>query len=307
MTGQTYQCFRACVRKAERIPFVEVPKRVSAALGDGFQAGRIHVEGLLNTSPFRTTLIPLAGERHRLFLNPGMRQTADVEVGDMVVVAVRPAEPGVPAPPDMAAGMRKVKGAALAFDALPPSQRGELIRYVEAAKTPEDRRRRIGKVARRVLQKHDPASSKPKVRPLWTCPDCGEQFATQDHLHDHACHRYRIDELFAGKPAAIRRLFDRFRSMVESCGRVKRLVHRDKVLFVVHHRFAGAMPKSRWLDIHFWLPRRVKDPRFRRIDSIYPRAHSHSLRITAPEELDDQVQSWLQQAYEIGCQEDLGE
>lgn len=301
MSGPRYLCFRACVRKVSINPFVDVPKRVSRALADDAQAGRIAVEGLLNTFPFRTTLIPLADGRHRLFVNAGMRKSADVEVGDMVVVAVRTAEPGVPAPPDIAAGLRKVKGAIAAFDALSPSHRRELIRYISDARTPETRRKRIQKTAAHVLGQHTPSSSKLKHRPLWTCPKCGNQFVNKNQFH--SCHRYRVDEVFAGKPTEIRKLFDRLRQLVEACGPVKLVAYRDKIAFMERVRFAGATPKRNWLDISVWLRRRVKHPRFRRIETIYPDVHVHSLRVTRLEELDDEVAEWLREAYAVGCQQ----
>lgn len=74
---------------------------------------------------------------------------------------------------------------------------------------------------------------------------------------------------------------------------------------MVRVRFAGAVPKNRWLDIGFWLPRRIEHPRFYKIQTIYPNAHVHLLRLTSPEPLDEQVAAWLKEAYAVGCQEHL--
>jgi hypothetical protein len=143
-----------------------------------------------------------------------------------------------------------------------------------------------------------------KERPLWICPNCGTEFVNKNQYH--SCKRYALDDLFDGKPAAIRKLFDRFRKMVEGCGPVKVLAYRDKVGFMVRVRFAGAVPKREWLDIGFWLARRVDHPRFHRIQTIYPNAHVHLLRIRQPDELDPQLAAWIREAYAIGCQKHLG-
>lgn len=66
---------------------------------------------------------------------------------------------------------------------------------------------------------------------------------------------------------------------------------------------AGAAPEKRWLDIGFWLPRRIEHPRFCKIQTIYPKPRVHLLRLTSPELLDEQVAAWLKEAYAVGCQE----
>jgi hypothetical protein len=91
--------------------------------------------------------------------------------------------------------------------------------------------------------------------------------------------------------------------MVEACGPVKVLPYRDKVGFMVRVRFAGARPRRRWLEIGFWLRRRLTSPRFTKVETIYPNAHVHRLRIMEPRELDAEVEAWVREAYAVGCQE----
>lgn len=169
---------------------------------------------------------------------------------------------------------------------------------------PESRRRRIQKTIEHVAGKDTPSERPRPSRPLWTCPRCGNEFVNRNQYH--SCRRRSLEEPFAGKPAHIRALFDRFRSMVEACGPVKLLPYRDKVGFMVRVRFAGAFPRTRWLEIGLWLPRRIEHPRFSRIETIYPKAHVHRLRVTEPSQLDRELAGWLKEAYAVGCQEHLG-
>jgi hypothetical protein len=154
-----------------------------------------------------------------------------------------------------------------------------------------------------VLGKASPGQARGASRPLWTCPRCGNEFVNRNQYH--ACKRYDVDALFSGKPARIRQLYDRFHEMVQRCGAAKTLPYRNKVAYMVRVRFAGAAPAAKWLDVGFWLPRRVESARFRKIQTIYPNAHVHLLRVTDPSELDDEVATWLAEAYEVGCQHDL--
>jgi hypothetical protein len=218
----------------------------------------------------------------------------------MVVVDLRAAEPGVPAPPDVAAGLRRVKGAVAAFDALSPTHRGELLRYIDQAKTPESRRKRMRLAARHLIEKHPADDVRPRsiARPHWTCPRCGAALLSKNQRH--ACRPYRIEDVFAGKPFAVRELFNRFSRILESNGPVKLVPSRDRITFFSQVRIAAVAPKNKWLSISMRLPRRVKDSRFRRIETIHRQLHVHYLRISSEEELDDEFAGWLHEAYELG-------
>jgi hypothetical protein len=93
--------------------------------------------------------------------------------------------------------------------------------------------------------------------------------------------------------------------MVEACGPVTAVAYRDRVAFMVRVRFVGAVPRMRWLDLEFWLTRRVEHRRFHKVETIYPHAHIHTLRVARPEELDDEVAGWIRESYAIGRQDHL--
>ena len=201
-------------------------------------------------------------------------------------------------PADVAAALGSAR---TAFDALSPSHRRELLRYIDDARSPETRRRYIQKSIEHILGKQTSAAQRRPDRPLWTCPKCGNQFVNRNQYH--SCARHTLSGLFAGKPDHIKELFDRFREMVEACGLVKVLPYRDMVGFMVRVRFVSAVPKARWLDVGLWLPRRVEHSRFHKIETINPNAHIHLLRITDVTQLDSQVAGWIREAYAVGRKE----
>lgn len=299
------QQFQATIYKQGPNPFVDVPEQVSLSFSDCAQAGRISVEGKLNETSIRTTLVPVGKGKHRLYVNGGMRSAAGVGVGDTVVFTLRVTAPEVVNPPgDVIAALKGSSSALAAFDALSPSHRRELLRYIDDARTTETRQQRIQKMVEYILGKESKEAQRRSSRPLWACPKCGNEFVNKNQYH--SCKRYTLDSLFANKPADIRKLFDRFRKIVEACGPVKVLPYRDKVGFMVRVRFVGAVPKTRWMDIGFWLTRRIENSRFHKIETIYPNAHVHLLRITELEQLDHQVAEWTKEAYRVGCQEHPG-
>ena len=295
--------FRATIVKQGPNPCVDVPERVSRAFRSWARSGRIHVEGKLNDTPIRGTLIPTATGRHRFFVNGGMRSAAGVAAGESVSFVLRAVSPDhVTIPADILEMLRK-KGADSAFKALTPSHRRELLRYIDDARTRQTRIKRTSRMIDTILEKRPPAKRRRLRRPLWVCPECGNEFVNKNQYH--SCERYSLAEPFAGKSEGIRKLFDRFLGMAEECGPVKVLPSRDSVVLMVRVRFARAAPKSRWLDVGFWLPRRCEDSRFHRVETISPNAHVHVLRVTSIEQLDVQVAEWLREAYSVGCQEHL--
>jgi hypothetical protein len=297
------QRFRATIAKHGVNAFVDVPARISGAFAGHARAGRITVEGTLNGAPFRATLVPTRGGPHRLFVNGGMRSAAGVGVGDVVSIGVQATAPEAVRPPRDVAGALRRAGVLEAFNRLPPSHRRELLRYVADARTPETRARYIRRCIDHVRGTPVPSGSRRPSPALWTCPACGHQFVNRNQWH--SCARVDLDEPFRGRPARIRELFDRLRATVESMGPVTLVPYRHRVAFMVRVRFAGAVPRSRWLEVGLWLTRRLDDPRFRKVETIAPNVHLHLLRIEDASQIDAQVAGWLREAYAVGCQEHL--
>jgi hypothetical protein len=88
--------------------------------------------------------------------------------------------------------------------------------------------------------------------------------------------------------------------MVGKLGSVKTVPYADKVGFMVKVRFAGAIPRARWLDVGFWLPRRIESPRFHRVETISTGAHVHLVRVTEASQLDRELRGWLKEAHAVG-------
>lgn len=285
-------------------PYLEVPPRVSEALTAYARAGRIRVQGRVNDAEFQGTLVPVRDGGHRLYLPGGLRSSARVEVGDTVAVEVegRTAEDVRP-PADFAAALAATPGAAEAFAALSPSHRRELVRWLEDARTPATRLRRVAQVVDRALGRPVRNPGARIGRPLWTCSACGRSFVTRNM--NHSCGRWTVEDSLAGRPPQVRALFDAVPTVVSAFGPVTLVPYRDRVAFMDRVRFAGVRPRSRWLDVDFWLPRRVESPRLRKVETLSPYAHIHLVRISSIEDLDSELIGWLREAHAVGRQEHL--
>ncbi|MDR6559754.1 hypothetical protein J2809_004134 [Arthrobacter pascens] len=140
-------------------------------------------------------------------------------------------------------------------------------------------------------------------RALWTCPSCGQAFVTKNI--NHSCARHSLDEPFREKPAEILRLFNVVRRTVEAMGPVTLVPYRDRVAFMVRVRFGGVRPRRDWIDVNFWLTRRIESPRFQRIETLSPYTHVYTVRVTRASDVDSELTGWLREAYSVGCQKHL--
>jgi hypothetical protein len=140
-------------------------------------------------------------------------------------------------------------------------------------------------------------------RPLWHCKKCGRAFANRNQ--SHACGRHDLEHHFAGKPQAIRALYDEVVRTVEAIGPVRVVPEKTRIAFQVRMSFAQVTPRGEWLDGHVVLARRLESPRFRSIQSISPRNHVHFFRLRHAVEIDEEFRAWMAEAYRVGAQEHL--
>jgi hypothetical protein len=141
------------------------------------------------------------------------------------------------------------------------------------------------------------------ARRLWRCPTCGRRFANRQQTH--ACGRYRLTRHFEGRPRRILSLYRAFVRELRRLGPVTVLPEKTRIAFQVRMSFAQLTPRSRWMDGHLVLARRVQVPCFRKIDTISPRCHVHHFRLTIVEDISPDLRRLMREAYGVGEQRHL--
>lgn len=130
-------------------PFVFVPNEI---LQDIFrQADRdkspIPVCGTINEKPYVQTLMKFRGH-WRLYINLVMLDNSPKRIGEIIEVSIRfdPEKREVPMHPKLTLAFAENPIAKQAFDALIPSKRLEILRYISFLKTEESIERNVKKV-----------------------------------------------------------------------------------------------------------------------------------------------------------------
>jgi hypothetical protein len=124
----------------------------------------------------------------------------------------------------------------------------------------------------------------------------------------HACGDHTVERFLAGKGPGARELFDRFESLVAACGPYEVAPAKTRVAFMARVRYASVNSLSdRGMSIHFGLPAPLDHARIRRVERIGD-WFVHHVRITTPEQLDEELLGWLRTSYrQMGLQERLRE
>ena len=138
-----------------------------------------------------------------------------------------------------------------------------------------------------------------KPKRLWTCPDCGRQFAS--HNTYHSCGNYALDDHFAGKDPLVRELFDQLLKTLEHFGPVTVYPLKTRIVFQAETQFAAVVTRKRWLEGYLWLKRRAAHPAIQRIEMQVFRDYGHVFRLKHPADLDEALAALLQEAYVLGC------
>ena len=97
----------------------------------------------MNGHPFRAALEPNPSGGHWLRVNEAMRKGAGAAAGDTVKLAILGPEPEPNVPADLRVALTASPEAKTLWKDLTPTGRRDWIRWIESAKKPETRTRRV--------------------------------------------------------------------------------------------------------------------------------------------------------------------
>jgi hypothetical protein len=106
---------------------------------------RVPVKGTINGFPFRSSLFPMGDGQHFMMVNKQMWEGAKINPGRLVEVVFQEDTDirTVKLPRDLKAALSRNKTARDIFETLSYTHKQEYVRWIESAKRPETRARRI--------------------------------------------------------------------------------------------------------------------------------------------------------------------
>lgn len=148
--------FLATIYKIWMLRYVGVPKEVGRALEkESGKKKHIPVVAIVNGRSTRTTLMPAGGGQYRLQFNVTLRKAARADVGDIVGVELRIDRGSriVPIPAELKDALKHRRAERKVFEKMGKGTRRQLLLYVDKAKSPEVRQKRIARFLEILLER----------------------------------------------------------------------------------------------------------------------------------------------------------
>ena len=143
-----YHVFSGRVYKVGLIRYVDVPSEISRALGEG--ATHVPVEGEVEGTPLRTTLVSRGKGSYRLAIHGDIRKKLRIDAGAVVEVLLcrdeASREPVLP--PAMTLALRNSPKAQAEFRRMTTALRRQIVRYVTQVKQESTLERRVAGLMR---------------------------------------------------------------------------------------------------------------------------------------------------------------
>jgi len=120
----------------------------------------------------------------------------------------------------------------------------------------------------------------------------------------HSCGKWTVEKFLQNKGERAKLFFDSFVKLVQNCGPVTIAPTKTEIAFMTRVRFAHVKRvNERGMTCAFWLKHRIQSPSFSGISRFSPGNWIYTFRVTDPDQLDAELQSWICMAYKIGQQE----
>jgi hypothetical protein len=121
---------------------------------EAFGSKRPKVKATIGGEPYRGTLVRMGADYHVLGILKEIRQKTGKNIGDEVEIVIEPdTEPRVvDIPADLGLALRKDAKARAAFQKMAYSHQREYVQYINEAKKPETRARRVAQLIERIKQ-----------------------------------------------------------------------------------------------------------------------------------------------------------
>ena len=117
-----------------------------------------------------------------------------------------------------------------------------------------------------------------------------------------SCGRFTLAVHFEGRPKKLRETFNRLVLVARSCGPVTVYAQKTRIVIQQRVRFAGAVVRADWFDVHLWLRREVNHPRLFRTEDLGQLGFACHFKLRDPSEIDESLAELVHEAYHLAQQ-----
>ena len=132
---------------------------------------------------------------------------------------------------------------------------------------------------------------------MWSCPSCGRSFRNTNQ--DHSCLIIDLELHFVNKHQNVIDTYKMLQDEVTKFEGIRITPVKNAILFTAKSHFLAVKPKKTWLDIEFVLNKKIEGFPIHKSAQATKTKWAHFMRLESPEEVDEQLLSWIRKAYDV--------
>ena len=110
---------------------------------------------------------------------------------------------------------------------------------------------------------------------------------------------YSVGDHFENKDPSVRALYDRLISLVQKFGPVEQDPKKTSIHLNHKSALAGVETRRNNLLLTIKSDHEIKSPRVEKVERISSKRFYHKVRISSPDDFDEELQTWLKDAYAL--------
>jgi len=133
---------------------------------------------------------------------------------------------------------------------------------------------------------------------MWTCPKCKRSFRNANQ--NHSCVLVSKDDLFAKRPAFLKKLYNKIVSEVKKLGEYREeTVLPDVIFFKTRSTFLAVKVKKDFLEVEFFLDHHEDDPSIAKWLQTSKHRFAHVVKVDSDEDITTQLTDWIKHSYHL--------
>jgi len=110
---------------------------------------------------------------------------------------------------------------------------------------------------------------------------------------------YSVNDHFVNKDPAVRALYDQLVVLLRTFGPIEEDPKKTSIHLNRNSALAGVETRKDGLLLNIKSDHPIKNPRVLKAEKISSKRFHHKVRISSPNDLDDELKNWLQEAYTL--------
>jgi len=108
---------------------------------------------------------------------------------------------------------------------------------------------------------------------------------------------YSVNDHFINKDPAVRALYDQLLSLLRKFGPIEEDPKKTSIHLNRKSALAGVETRKDGLLLNIKSDHPIKSPRIEKAEQISSKRFHHKVRIASPSDFDEELKTWLQEAY----------